>query len=57
MDATYLLDTCTWIDAFAAPQFLKPAVRKIIDQQSTIHVSSISLLEVARKEDKGDLVF
>lgn len=53
----YLLDTCAWIDAFSAPEMLTSAVRKLINAQRLIHVSSISLLEVARKEAKGDLIF
>jgi len=54
---SYLLDTCAWLDAFSAPELLKPAVRKLIDGQRLIHVASISLIEVARKEAKGQLIF
>lgn len=59
MDAAppYLLDTCAWIDAFSAPELLKHPVRKLINDQRVVHVASISLLEIARKEAKGDLVF
>ena len=53
----YLLDTCTWLDAFSAPELLKPAVRKLIEGQRLVHLASISLIEVARKEAKGDLIF
>lgn len=53
----YLLDTCAWIDAFSAPEVLKPNVRKLINSQRLVHVAAISLLEVARKEAKGDLLF
>lgn len=53
----YLLDTCAWIDAFSAPELLKPPVRKLINAQRVVHVAAISLLEVARKEAKGELVF
>lgn len=53
----YLLDTCAWIDAFSAPEVLKPHVRKLINAQRIVHVAAISLLEVARKEAKGELVF
>lgn len=53
----YLLDTCAWIDAFSAPELLKPGVRKLINSQRLIHVASISLLEVARKEAAGQLIF
>lgn len=53
----YLLDTCAWIDAFSAPELLKSQVRKLINAQRVVHVAAISLLEVARKEAKGELVF
>ena len=57
MAATILLDTCAWLDAFVAPELLKPSVRKFLAGESWVHVSAISLLEVARKEARGDLVF
>jgi PIN domain nuclease of toxin-antitoxin system len=53
----FLLDTCAWIDAFSAPELLKPSIRKLINAQRLIHVASISLLEVARKEASGQLIF
>jgi hypothetical protein len=30
MNATLLLDTCAWLDAFAAPELLRPSVRKLL---------------------------
>ena len=57
MSATFLLDTCAWLDAFAAPELLRPAVRKLLAGERMVHVSAISLLEVARKEAKGELIF
>jgi PIN domain nuclease of toxin-antitoxin system len=57
VNTNYLLDTCAWIDAFSAPELLKPSVRKLINVQRVVHVAAISLLEVARKEAKGDLIF
>lgn len=57
MSAIFLLDTCAWLDAFAAPDLLRPAVRKLLAAESVVHVSAISLLEVARKEAKGELMF
>lgn len=57
MTANYLLDTCAWLDAFAAPELLKPSVRKLLAGETVLHVSAISLLEISRKEAKGDLVF
>ena len=57
MSANYLLDTCAWLDAFAAPELLKPSVRKLLAGETLLYVSAISLLEVSRKEARGDLVF
>ena len=57
MTATLLLDTCAWLDAFSAPELLRPSVRKLLSGERLVHVSAISLLEVARKEAKGELVF
>lgn len=53
----YLLDTCAWIDALSAPELLKIEIRKLINSQRLVHVASISLLEVARKEAAGQLIF
>ena len=53
----YLLDTCAWIDAFSAPELLRADVRTLIQSQRLIHIASISLLEVARKEAAGQLIF
>ena len=57
MTATLLLDTCAWLDAFAAPELLRPSVRKLLSAERLVHISAISLLEVARKEAKGELLF
>jgi PIN domain nuclease of toxin-antitoxin system len=57
MAATLLLDTCAWLDAFAAPELMRPSARKLLAGEQMVHVSAISLLEVARKEAKGELVF
>ena len=57
MTATLLLDTCAWLDAFAAPELLRPSVRKLLRAERLVHISAISLLEVARKEAKGELLF
>lgn len=57
MPVTLLLDTCAWLDAFAAPELLKPSIRKLLAGEQRVCVSAISLLEVARKEAKGELVF
>ena len=57
MPPTLLLDTCAWLDAFAAPELLRPSVRKLLTGERQIHISAISLLEVARKEAKGELIF
>ncbi|MCU0797108.1 MAG: type II toxin-antitoxin system VapC family toxin [Akkermansiaceae bacterium] len=55
MNQHYLLDTCAWLDAFSTPEFLRANVRQLIDRQQVIHIASISLLEVARKEAAGKL--
>lgn len=52
----YLLDTCAWLDAFIAPQKLKPTIRALINEQSLISLADITLLEVARKAETGDLI-
>jgi PIN domain nuclease of toxin-antitoxin system len=52
----YLLDTCAWIDVFAAPELLKPSIRKLMNSQCVIHIAAISLLEIARKEATGQLI-
>jgi PIN domain nuclease of toxin-antitoxin system len=57
MNAPLLLDTCAWLDAFAAPELLRPSVRRLLAGEPLIYVSAISLLEIARKEAKGELVF
>ena len=57
MNPTLLLDTCAWLDAFAVPESLKPSVRKLIGEEHIVCVSAVSLIEVARKEARGELVF
>ena len=57
MTAALLLDTCAWLDAFAAPELLKPSVRKLLAAERLVLISAISLIEVARKEAKGELLF
>lgn len=56
MTSLYLLDTCAWLDVFIAPQKLRPEVRAIINQQSLFSIADITLLEVARKAQVGDLI-
>ena len=51
----YLLDTCAWIDALLAPELLSPAAREIIGGSERLHLSTISLLELARKEAIGKI--
>jgi PIN domain nuclease of toxin-antitoxin system len=51
----YLLDTCAWIDALLAPDKLRPSVRKIIASKTPLHLCSVSLVEFARKEARGDI--
>jgi PIN domain nuclease of toxin-antitoxin system len=56
MTSAYLLDTCAWLDAFNAPEKLRPQVRALIDQQPMFCIADITLLEVARKAEVGDLL-
>lgn len=51
----YLLDTCTWIDALLAPEKLREPIRKIIAGKTPLHLCSVSLLEFARKEARGEI--
>lgn len=51
----YLLDTCAWIDSLLAPEKLRPPIRKIIGNTAPLYLCSISLIEFARKEDRGDI--
>ncbi len=51
----YLLDTCAWIDSLLAPEKLRPLVRKIIGGGTPLHLCSVSLLEFARKEARGEI--
>lgn len=55
-NGAYLLDTCAWLDAFNAPQMLSSEVRALIYKQPSFNVASISLLEVARKVEVGNLL-
>jgi PIN domain nuclease of toxin-antitoxin system len=57
MNSSYLLDTCAWLDAFSAPEQLKPSIRKLLGAQSVVHLAAISTIEVARKEAAGQLIF
>jgi PIN domain nuclease of toxin-antitoxin system len=52
----YLLDTCAWLDAFNAPHLLREGLRELLNQQSIFHLADITLLEVARKVELGDLI-
>lgn len=52
---SYLLDTCAWIDALLAPEKLSPRTREIINSEDLLYLSSISLIELARKEASGDI--
>lgn len=51
----YLLDTCAWIDSLLAPEKLRPQIRKIIGNTAPLYLCSISLIEFARKEARGDI--
>lgn len=51
----YLLDTCVWIDSLLAPEKLRQPVRKIIGGNTPLYLCSVSLVEFARKEARGDI--
>jgi len=51
----YLLDTCAWIDALLAPEKLRQPIRRIIAGKTPLHLCSVSLIEFARKEARGDI--
>lgn len=51
----YLLDTCAWIDSLLAPEKLRQPVRRLIAGETRFHLCSVSLLEFARKEAKGEI--
>lgn len=53
--ASYLLDTCAWIDALLAPEKLSPYTKKLISGPTRLHLSSISLIELTRKEALGHI--
>lgn len=53
--ASYLLDTCAWIDALLAPEKLYPYAKKIIAGPTRLCISSISLIEFTRKETLGQI--
>lgn len=53
--ASYLLDTCAWIDTLLAPEKLSPQTRELITGATKLHLSSISLIELTRKEALGQI--
>jgi PIN domain nuclease of toxin-antitoxin system len=53
--ASYLLDTCAWIDALLAPEKLNPSTKKLISGPTRLYLSSISLIELTRKEALGQI--
>ena len=52
----HLLDTCAWIDALLAPEKLSDEVRNIFGLAEPLGLSTISVLELARKEATGELI-
>jgi len=52
---SYLLDTCAWLDYLLRPEILSGKTQSVIESQEFFHVSSISLVEVSRKNAAGDL--
>lgn len=54
--ADYLLDTCAWIDILLTPEKLTPRVRRLVSETTTLHLCSISLIELTRKEALGQIL-
>ena len=52
---TFLLDTCAWIDALLAPEQLSAEARGLIASPETFALCSISLIELTRKEARGEI--
>jgi len=52
---SYLLDTCAWLDYLSKPEILSGKTQSVIESQEFFHVSSISLMEVSRKNAGGNL--
>lgn len=52
----HLLDTCAWIDALLAPENLSSEARQVIGSAEPLGLSTISLMELSRKEATGELI-
>lgn len=52
----YLLDTCAWIDSLLAPEKLRQPIRRLIGSDTPLHLCSVSLIEFARKEARGEII-
>jgi len=52
---SYLLDTCAWLDYHLRPEILGGKTQSVIRSQKFFHLSSISLMEVSRKNAADDL--
>lgn len=52
----YLLDTCAWLDAILTPELLSRKVHKIISETTPLYLSTISVLELTRKEALGKII-
>ncbi len=53
----YLLDTNAWINLFASPNRLSESSRKVIANEDTLYLATISLIEVCQKVATGQLEF
>lgn len=54
---TYLLDTNAWIHFFAEPHKLSDDARRKLGNETTLGLSTISLIEVSQKVHTGKLAF
>lgn len=55
MSHSYLLDTCAWLDFHVAPALLKKSTIDKISKAESLHIATISMLEVTRKASIGKL--
>lgn len=53
----YILDTNAWIWLFSEPERMRREVRASLQQEKSVGLSPMSVIEVAQKSAKGRLIF
>ncbi len=53
--STYLLDTNAWIFLFSSPDRISAATRRLLNDERSLAIASISFLEVVQAHVKGRL--